>query len=119
MARSITVGTVELWLTSFQERQREWRGEATRSFDHTLQDGRDLPKRAWDGTTDWLSPADEAALRLAIGGGPVVCFGIVLVGEAVLCTVDVESAPRGPDVQSGAPDWTEINVTLALTFREV
>jgi hypothetical protein len=119
MARSVTVGAIELWLTAFQERAREWRGEATRSFDHTLQDGRDLPRRAWDGTTDWIPLADEAALRLAVGSGPVVCSGVVFAGESVLCTVDVENAPRGPDVQSGAPDWTEINVTLALTFREV
>jgi hypothetical protein len=119
MPDSITIGGVALKLVAFQERAREQRGDAVRTFDNTLADGRDLPKRTWDGTSLEMTPATEATLRLAVGSGPVVCSGLVLYGESVLCAVDVENAPRGPDVQSGPPDESEVNVTLSLVLREV
>lgn len=118
MPDSINVGGVGLRLISFQRRANEYRGEAVASFDNRLQDGRDEPRRVWDGTTDAITPAEEAALRSAIDGGLVVCSGLVLHGEEVLCSVTAENAPEGPDVQSGPPDYTAINVSLSLTFRE-
>jgi hypothetical protein len=116
---SITIGGVALNLVAFDQGDSEWRGDAPRAFDNTLQDGRDNEKRNWSGTTDWITPATYASLRTAIAGGAVSCSGVVL-GETVTCSVEVKSAPRGPDVLSGVrPDWTAINVTLSLTLREV
>lgn len=119
MAYSITAGGVNLRLTAFQERAREHRGESVRAFDQTLMNGRDLPVRTWDGVTDWMTPAEEVALRSAVEAGNVVCSGLVLHGESVLCEVTVETVPRGPNVQGAKIDYATLNVTLALVFREV
>jgi hypothetical protein len=42
----------------------------------------------------------------------------VVLGETVTANVDIRTVERGPDVSSGRPDWTAINVTLSLTLRE-
>jgi len=104
---------------SFKERAREYRGESVRSFNNTLLSGRDLPVRTWDGVTDWLAPAAEAALRSAVEAGNVVCDGLVFYGESILSEVTVEDATRGPDVQSGPTDYSAVNVTLNVVIREV
>jgi hypothetical protein len=114
---SIVIGGIALDLVSFREGETEWRGTADRAFDNTLLDGRDAPKRSWEGVTDWLATAAADSLRAAIASGPVSCSGVVL-GETVTASVDVRSAERGPDVSSGTPNWSAINVTLALTLRE-
>lgn len=120
MADSIVVAGIGVALTSFQERPRTQRGEAVRAFDLTLLDGTDGGKRTWEGTTDVMLPAGEAALRAAIGSGSVVCSGLVLYGESVLCKVTVEGASRGPDVlTSPRPDWTAVASTLSLVLVEV
>lgn len=114
---SITIAGVGLDLTAFREGEPEWRGEAARAFDNTLLVGRDSKKRIWEGVTDWMSKADTDALAAAVEGGTVTCSGVVL-GETVSASVDIRTAERGPDVSSGRPDWTAINVTLSLTLRE-
>jgi hypothetical protein len=118
MAVSTTIGGVGLRFVSFQQRADTKRGEVATSFNNRLQDGTDLPRRTWDGTTDAHPLADESALRLAIASGPVVCSGLTLYGESVLCSVSIESAARGPNVQSGKPDYTTLNVTMSITLRE-
>ena len=118
MPDSISIGGVDLRLVSFQRRDNEYRGEVTASFNNRLGDGRDGPRRSWDGTTDWITPAEEAALRAVVDSGPAVCSGLVLHGEEVLCSVTVGNAPEGPDVQSGTTDYSAVNVSLALTLRE-
>jgi len=119
MPDSITVAGIDLRLASFQERAQEWRGEEVASFDNTLQNGRDRVRRTWEGTTLPMAPEDEQALRTAIAAGGVVCTGLVLYGESVLCNVTVESAQRGPDVQGNLTDWSQVNSTLSLVFKEV
>lgn len=122
MPDSINIGGIGLRLTAFQERAREYRGESVRAFDQSLLSGRDLPARTWDGTSDWITPAEEVALRAVIEAGNVVCTStspLVLYGESVLCEVTIEAVPRGPDVQSGNTVYSTVNVTLALVLREV
>jgi hypothetical protein len=119
MPNSITVDGIGVRLISFSERAREYRGEVAASFLNTLQDGRDAPRRTWEGVTDAITPAEEATLRTAVEAGDVVCDGLVLYEESVLCSVTVENATRGPDVQSGPTDYSAVNVALNLTFREV
>jgi hypothetical protein len=119
MPDSATIGGVSVRFTSFKERPREYRGESVRTFDNTLQSGRDLPVRTWDGVTDWMTPASEATLRAAVEAGNVVCDDLVFYGESILCEVSIEDAPRGPDVQSGPTDYTAVNVTLSMVMREV
>lgn len=119
MAVSITIGGVTLRLVSFQERPREYRGEAARAFDNTLLDGRDAPKRSWSGETDWVTTAEEATLRAAVEAGPVSCSGLVLPGGAVTCSVDVDGSVLGPGVQGGLTDYALVNSRLSLTLREV
>jgi hypothetical protein len=118
MADSISVGGIGLRLTSFQRRANEYRGDVSASFNNRLADGRDSPRRVWDGTCDWITPAEEASLRAVVDAGAVLCSGLVLNGEEVLCIVTVETAPEGPDVQSGPTDYTAVNVAPTLTFRE-
>lgn len=119
MPASITIGAVSVNLLDFTERAREYRGELTVAFDNTLLDGRDRPRRTWEGKTDWITPEAENALRGQIDGGPVACSGLVLYGEGVYCIVTIDSAMRGPDVSNGLPDWTNVNSQLSLTFKEV
>ena len=118
MPNSIDIGGIELRLVSFQEKERTWRGELVPSFSNRLMNGRDLPLRAWEGTTDAITPAEEIALRAVADSGNVVCTGLVLYGELVLCAVTVGAVPRGPDVQSGPTDYSAINVTVAITLQE-
>jgi hypothetical protein len=119
MAVSITIGGITLrLLPGFQQRASEWRGSVDRAFDMSLVDGRDSEKRSWSGVTDWMTTTEEAALRAAVASGPVVCSGLVLPGGPFTCSVEVESSSYGPAVQSGLPDYTGVNVTLALTLRE-
>jgi hypothetical protein len=119
MPASIEIAGIEVDLVSFQQRPDARRGEMVRAFDNTLLDGTDRPKRTWDGTTDWMTPASEQALRAAVGSGPVVCTGFVLSDEQVLCSVSIEAVPRGPDVLNGRPDYAALNVTLPLVLTEV
>jgi hypothetical protein len=116
---SITIAGIPLRMASFAERAREYRGEAVRAFDNSLLDGTDQGKRAWDGQTMELLPADEQALRAAIAFGTVACTGLALYGETVYCKVTVESAVRGPDtVSANHTDFSAVAVTLSLTLRE-
>lgn len=119
MAYSIVVGGMGLRLTSFQERPREYRGESVRSFDNSLMSGRDRPARTWDGVTDSYSPAEENSLRSIVEAGNVVCSGIGLHSETLLCEVTIESTPRGPNVQGALRDYSTVNVTMSLVLREV
>lgn len=119
MAESIVVAGIEIELTAFSELEPEVRGEEVRAFDNTLLDGTDAGRRRWEGTTDAMTSAASAALRVAVSAGPVVCSGLVLLGESVLARVRVGGAPRTPDYSAGRVDWTGVNVVHTLTLREV
>lgn len=118
MPDSIDIGGVTLRMISFQRRENVYRGDVAASFSNRLLDGRDAPRRSWEGTTDWITPAEEAALRAVVDAGNTVCTGLVLNDEEVLCCVTIGNAPLGPNVQSGPPDYTAINVSLALVLQE-
>lgn len=119
MPDSINIGGISLRLTAFQERTREKRGESVRSFSNVLMNGTDLSVRTWDGMTDWETPETETALRAVVEAGNVVCSGLTLHEESVLCEVTVESVPRGPNVQGAVIDHSTLNVTMALVLKEV
>jgi len=119
MAESITIGAVTLKLISCQERAREYRGEEVASFSNVLMNGRDAGRKTWDGVSLPIAPAAEATLRGIIDAGSVVCSGLVLYGESVLCNVTIESAPRGPDETGHLLNHAAVNSSLSLVFREV
>lgn len=118
MPDSITVAGISLKLRAFSETGTRYRGEEREAFDNTTLRGTDAPKRNWSGETIEYPRSTENALRVLVDAGPVACSGLVL-DETVTAFVRVESAPRGPDVQGPYPDYAGINVTMALTFREV
>jgi hypothetical protein len=114
----LSVAGIDLEITACTPLPRVRRGEAVRAFDLTLLDGRDLGKGEWRATLYPMAPAAAAVLRGLIYAGPVAVAGSA-VGAEVLCVVEEEPGPYGPDVQSGREDYSSHNENVTLLIREV
>jgi hypothetical protein len=99
-------------MESFDRLPDRRRGEVAIAFDNTLQDGTDLPMEEYQGKTISIPKADAAALRAAVGAGPVVCSGPLLDTSPLTCSVLVANAPRE---RTGE---TTFEVALSLTLRQ-
>jgi hypothetical protein len=108
----LTIAGIAVPMESIERLPDRRRGEVAVAFDNTLQDGTDLPMEEYQGKTISLPKADAAALRAAVGAGPVICTGALLDMSPLTCLVTVGPAPRE---RTGAATF---EVALSLTLRQ-
>lgn len=99
-------------MVTFDRLEDRVRGEVAVAFDNSLLPGTDSPMEEYEGNTMGMTKAAAAALRSAVGLGPVICSGDLLDTSPLSCYVTVGSAPRE---RVGNDDF---EVSLSLTLRQ-
>lgn len=116
MAFAILSG-LTMVVTSFSEATTTYRGEAVRSFDNSMLDGTDAPKRVWEFTHYPVSEAYAATLR-TLGTGIRTFSGDCLGGASTTVKVRITRQEYVPSIVGNKEDYSAHYVVFTFALEE-